>query len=81
MDFEETCHIICMEGQDVDCTAAPVLNVLAVMLGPSCIEEKWTKPIGDVILTTMRRMQRLEISELIDMTCGAVRDAKKKLVK
>lgn len=28
MDFKETCHIIAMEGQDADCTAAPVLNAL-----------------------------------------------------
>lgn len=75
MDFEETCHIIAMEGQDVDCTAAPVLNVLAVMLGPDCIEDKWKMPIGDTILTTMRRIQKLGIDELIDMTCRSVRNA------
>lgn len=78
MDFEETCHIIAMEGQDVDCTAAPVLNVLAVMLGPDCVEEKWKTPIGDTILTTMRRIQKLEVEELIDITCSSVRNAVKK---
>lgn len=78
MDFEETCHIIAMEGQDVDCTAAPVLNVLAVMLGPECIEEKWKDPIGDTILTTMRRIRKLTVEELIDQTCDSVRKAVKK---
>lgn len=78
MDFEETCHIIAMEGQDVDCTAAPVLNVLAVMLGPDCVEEKWKTPIGDTILTTMRRIQKMEVEELIDITCSSVRNAVKK---
>ena len=76
-DFEETCYIISMEGQDVDCTAAPVLNVLAVMLGSQALEEKWMKPIGDTILTTMRRMQKLGIDELIELTCDCVRRAVK----
>lgn len=75
MEFEETCHIIAMEGQDVDCTAAPVLNILAVMLGSSCIEEKWKEPIGDTLLTTMRKMQKLAINDLIDLTCDSVRRA------
>lgn len=77
MDFEETCYIISMEGQDVDCTAAPVLNVLAVMLGTQVLEDKWMKPIGDTILTTMRRMQELGIEELIELTCDCVRRAVK----
>lgn len=77
MDFEETCYIICMEGQDVDCTAAPVLNVLAVMLGFGALDEKWMTPIGDTILTTMRRMQRIGIEELIELTCDCVRRAVK----
>lgn len=77
MDFEETCYIISMEGQDVDCTAAPVLNVLAVMLGTQVLEDKWTEPIGDTILTTMRRMQKIKINDLIDLTCDSVRRAVK----
>ncbi len=77
MDFEETCYIISMAGQDVDCTAAPVLNILAVMLGTQILEDKWTVPIGDTVLTTMRRMQKLGIDELIGLTCDAVRRAVK----
>ena len=79
MDFDKTCHIICMEGQDVDCTAAPILNVLAVMLGSSCIEDKWKAPIGDTVLTTMRRIKKLGIAELIEDTCEAARRAQNRL--
>lgn len=78
MDFDETCHIIAMEGQDVDCTAAPVLNILAIMLGPDCITDNWKTPIGDTVLTTMRRIQKLEIAELIRWTCRCTRNAVRK---
>lgn len=76
-DFEETCYIISMEGQDVDCTAAPVLNVLAVMSGSGVLEGRWTDPIGDTVLTTMRRIQKIGIDELIGLTCDSVRRAVK----
>lgn len=77
MDFDETCHIICMEGQDVDCTAAPVLNALAVMKGYDSIEEKWITPIGSDIYTTMRKMRHLTFDELCEKTVSAVRRAQK----
>lgn len=73
MDFDETCRIIAMEGQDVDCTAAPVLNTLGIMVGLDKIREGWITPIGDVVLTTMRRLQELKIDELCRMTAEFVR--------
>ena len=74
-DFEETCHIIAMEGRDVDCTAAPALNALLCMKGISCVDERWIKPIGQDIYTVMRKMQHLTIDELCNMTVNAVRKA------
>ena len=78
MDFNETCRIIATEGQDVDCSAAPILNALAIIIGLDKIEERWIKPIGDVVLTTMRRMQEIKIEELCEMTTESVRNALKK---
>ncbi len=78
MDFKETCHIIAMEGQDADCTAAPVLNALAIMIGLDVIDDSYIKPIGDRILTTMRRYQDFKIAELCQWTTDAVRNAVKK---
>ena len=77
-DFKETCHIIAMEGQDADCTAAPVLNALAIMIGLDVIDDSYIKPIGDRILTTMRRYQDFKIAELCQWTTDAVRNAVKK---
>lgn len=78
MDFEETCHIIAMEGQDVDCTAAPILNALAIMIGLDAIDARWITPIGDTIYTMMRKMQKVTIKELCSRTCKAVRRAVEK---
>lgn len=75
MDFDETCHIIAMEGQDVDCTAAPILNALAIMRGYEVIGKKWTDPIGNDIYTMMRKMKHMTLEELCDKTVAAVRRA------
>ena len=74
-EFEKTCHIIAMEGQDVDCTAAPVLNALLCMIGLETVGEHWIKPIGKNIATLMRRMRNLTIDELCEKTVNAVRKA------
>ena len=78
MDFDETAHIIAMEGMDVDCTAAPVLNALAVMIGLDAVDARWIDPIGDEIRTMMRRMKRVPIAELCAKQVGAVRRARGK---
>ncbi len=75
-DFEETCHIICMAGQDVDCTAAPVLNALAILIDFDTIDQqKYVAPIGDTIHTMMRKFQKFTITQLCDKTVNAVRNA------
>lgn len=74
-DFEDTAHIIAMAGMDVDCTAGPLLNALAVLLGPGSVPARWAEPIGTEIVTYMRRMNRFTLDELVDKTVNAVRRA------
>ena len=74
-DFDETAYIITMCGQDTDCTAGPVLNVLGIAYGMDQIGEKWLKPLGNEVLTMMRKYRRFTIDELIDWTVSSVRDA------
>jgi len=76
-DFDETAFIIVMEGMDVDCTAAPILNVLAVMIGLENIDQKWIVPIGDNIDTYMRKLNRFTFQELCNKTVESVRKAVK----
>ena len=78
-DFDETCYIICMLGQDVDCTAAPILNALAILVDFSAVnQQKYVQPLGENIHTMMRKMQKFTISELCSKTVNAVRNAYQK---
>ena len=67
-DFDETMHIVAMEGQDVDCNAAQIATVLGVAGGPEAIPPAWTEPIGDALQTYVRTMKQLSIRELADWT-------------
>ena len=72
-DFDTTLRIAGGIGHDVDCNAAQILCVLGVARGPGAIAERWTTPLGDEIVTTMRRPTRLGFRELVDLTVAAVR--------
>lgn len=74
-DFDETMRAVAMAGQDVDCNAAQIAAVLGVMLGPPGIGDRWTEPIGDVLETYARGLERLSIRELARRTVEAVRGA------
>jgi len=76
-DFDETMHIIAMEGQDVDCNAAQIGTALGIILGTRGIAKKWTEPIGDNLDTYVRGMKKMKISELSDWTVNAVRKTNK----
>lgn len=74
-DFDETMHIIAMEGQDVDCNAAQIATIIGVIKGIDGIDNKWIYPIGDILKTYVRNMKELSIQELSIKTTEAVRKA------
>ena len=76
-DFDETAYIITMCGQDADCTAGPVLNILGVAYGMEQIGQKWLQPLGSEVLTMMRSYRRFTIDELITWTVDSVQKAVK----
>jgi ADP-ribosylglycohydrolase len=65
--FDETMHISAMQGYDVDCNAAQIGTVVAIA-NNHAIDEKWTKPIGDVLNTYMRDCKTLSIRALAKRT-------------
>lgn len=67
-EFDETIHICCMEGYDVDCNAAQVATVIGVMNGEGSVGKSWTEPFGDVLDTYMRGLPKLSIKELSSLT-------------
>lgn len=66
-DYDQTMHIIAMAGYDVDCNAAQVGTVIAV-LNNTPLNQKWTKPIGDVLNTYMRNWKTMSIKGLARYT-------------
>lgn len=71
-DFDKTANIVAMAGQDVDCTAAPVLNVLGVAYGLKQIDERWLKPLGTEIKTIMRKYQKFSFEQLCKVTFDSI---------
>lgn len=64
-DFGKTMRLLAKAGNDVDCNAGLVGNVLGVMNG---VPEKWTAPIGDVLETYVKGKERLSIRKLAERT-------------
>lgn len=76
-DFEETTKIICGCGLDVDCTAAPVLNILAIATGSNVIKEELILPLNNEVKTILRDKRIISIDNLIKKTINLTRDANK----
>ncbi|MDC7124376.1 MAG: ADP-ribosylglycohydrolase family protein [Spirochaetales bacterium] len=67
-DFDETMYYISTCGQDVDCNAAQIAVAIGAMNGTSCIADKWSKPIGDIVQTYMRGMKEIKLDTLVEWT-------------
>lgn len=66
--FDETIHICCMEGYDVDCNGAQIATVLGIIHREKTLDPRWTEPIGDKLNTYMRNLQEISIKELAKWT-------------
>ena len=60
-DFTRSMSLLAKAGNDVDCNAGLVGNVLGVMNG---VPEKWAAPIGDILETYLPGRERNSIREL-----------------
>ncbi len=60
-DFTETMALLALAGNDVDCNAGLVGNLLAVMSG---VPDIWAAPIGDLLETYLKGKERLSIRAL-----------------
>ena len=60
-DFTHSMSLLAKAGNDVDCNAGLVGNVLGVMNG---VPEKWAAPIGDILETYLPGRERNSIREL-----------------
>lgn len=49
-EFDHTMQLIAEAGRDTDCNLGNVGSILAMMVGLENINEKWIKPINDILL-------------------------------
>jgi ADP-ribosylglycohydrolase len=66
--YDETIHICCMEGYDVDCNAAQIATVLGVIHAEHTLDNRWVAPIGDTLNTYMRGLPEISIRKLAEWT-------------
>ena len=71
-DYDRLVSIIAMCGLDVDCNAAQVANVPAVMYGSDCLDRKWLDPIGNQMATYVRGMETVRFKALAERTSEAI---------
>ena len=64
-DFTEAMALLAKTGNDVDCNAGLVGNILGVMKGVPTV---WAEPIGDLLETYIKGKERLSIKELAART-------------
>jgi ADP-ribosylglycohydrolase len=68
-DFTETMSLLALAGNDVDCNAGLVGNLLGIMDG---VPEPWAAPIGDLLETYLKGKEKLSIRKLSEKTAAYV---------
>lgn len=67
---------ICMAvetGFDTDCNGATVGSILGMANGIETIDDKWTKPIGNLLNTSICSVGAVKISDLVEKTMQHIR--------
>jgi ADP-ribosylglycohydrolase len=64
-DFTKSMSLLAQAGNDVDCNAGLVGNVLGIMHG---VPSQWAHPLGDLLETYIKGKERLSIQELAEKT-------------
>ncbi len=64
-DFTETMALLALAGNDVDCNAGLVGNLLGVMVG---VPETWAAPLGDLLVTYLKGKEKMSIKALAQRT-------------
>ncbi|MBN1341186.1 MAG: ADP-ribosylglycohydrolase family protein [Phycisphaerae bacterium] len=63
-DFTKTIGVTVSMGYDNDCTGATAGSICGAMLGAKKLPARWTKPLGDDVLTYIKGAERLKSSGL-----------------
>ena len=71
-DFTKSMSLLAQAGNDVDCNAGLVGNVLGIM---HSVPSQWAHPLGDLLETYIKGKERLSIRELAERTARLAKDS------
>jgi ADP-ribosylglycohydrolase len=71
-DFTKSMSLLAQAGNDVDCNAGLVGNVLGIMHD---VPTQWSQPLGDLLETYIKGKEHLSIRELADRTARLATDS------
>lgn len=71
-DFEEVIGISVMQGMDSDCNGATAGSIAGAALGAKALPDKWTRPLGDRLETSIFGYPIPAIKDLADGTMAQV---------
>jgi ADP-ribosylglycohydrolase len=71
--FEDVICISVMQGMDTDCNGATAGSIVGAAFGADAVPEKWSKPLGGRLQTTVIGFPLPEIAELADRTMVQIR--------
>lgn len=69
--FTKTMTLLAHAGNDVDCSAGLVGNILGII---NPVPEEWAQPIGDLLETYIKGKERLSIRDLASQTFQLAKD-------
>lgn len=71
-DYGQTICRALQPGLDTDCNCATAGSIMGMMLGAAQLPDKWTGPIHDTLLTSVRGFERVSISDMAQRTLAFV---------
>jgi ADP-ribosylglycohydrolase len=71
-DFEKVICISVMQGMDTDCNGATAGSIIGAALGARSLPDKWIKPLGGKLYTSVQGYNEVDIEEMARRTMEQV---------
>lgn len=75
-DFGKSICMAVETGFDTDCNGATVGSIIGMANGAECIAEKWSKPFGDTLETSIFGVGKVAISQRAELTLSHIEKMK-----
>ena len=71
-DFEKVICISVMQGMDTDCNGATAGSIIGAALGAKALPDKWIKPLGGKLYTSVQGYNEIDIEEMARKTMDQI---------